>query len=386
MDSIDLNKRRWPFGRRQVEDRALTRETVPGVFFPDTAAGVPVTERSAMSITDVFGCVGWLARTASTLPLHGYRRLEPTGRERVDAPLLETPAPGLTQSAFTAQCVQSLALWGETFVGLVHNGDEVAYLRTLRPDAVEVKIGSDGEPTYVWSIGDKRYELGREDVIHARLLSSLDGVRGMSPIAACREELGLSRALAGHASNTASAGYNPAGIVGLPETIGDAEGEEHAKEMQKRWDGRSATPNRIEFVTGEVTYTAVSTPARDAEFVAQRQLSTVAVCRIFGLFPWMIAAPSGDSNTYANVEGQAQAAITFSLSPYLVALEQAFTGHGTLLPPGRTYAQYVREALMQPDHAGRATFYTAALDEKHGWMTRAEVRDREDLPPEGATS
>ncbi|HEY4098381.1 MAG TPA: phage portal protein [Baekduia sp.] len=381
MDPIDLNtRRRWPFGRRKVEDRALTRESVPGVFFPDTAAGAPVTERSAMSITDVYGCVGWLARTASTLPLHGYRRLEPTGRERVDAPLLDIPAPGLTQSAFIAQSVQSLALWGETFIGLVHNGDEVAYLRTLRPDAVEVKIASNGEPTYVWSVGEKRYELGREDVIHARMLSTLDGVRGLSPIASCREELGLSRALSGHASSTAAAGYNPAGVVGIPD---GPEAEETAKEMQRRWDGRGTVPNRIEFVTGDVSYTAVSSPARDVEFVAQRQLSTVAVCRIFGLFPWMIAAPSGDSNTYANVEGQAQAAVTFSLSPYLVALEQAVSAHQTLLPPGDTFARFVREALMRPDHAGRATFYTAALDEKHGWMTRREVRDLEDLPPEG---
>lgn len=38
--------------------------------------------------------------------------------------------------------------------------------------------------------------------------------------------------------------------------------------------------------------------------------------------------------------------------------------------------------MLRPDSAGRAAFYTAALDPITGWMDRNEVRRLEDLPPE----
>jgi hypothetical protein len=47
--------------------------------------------------------------------------------------------------------------------------------------------------------------------------------------------------------------------------------------------------------------------------------------------------------------------------------------------------QFVRfevDALLRPDSAGRAAFYTAALDPVTGWLDRVEVRRLEDLPPE----
>lgn len=384
------NQQRGGWFRRRrgehAEQRALTRETLPDVMFPDSPSGSTVTTRNAWGAADVFACVRVLSLTASTLPLHAYRRAA-SGRQRVAAPLLDSPAPGVTQSSFIAQAVLHLALWGEVFVGAFAAGDELAFLSCLAPDQVDVRVGRDGEPLYIWTPpGGKSgpRELDRGDVMHARM-TSLDGVRGASPIAVCRDALGLSRSLSTHASKAAAGGFRPDGVV----SIGGygPEAEETAQKTQEAWEKRHAAPGRTAFVTGEVTYTAVSSPARDVELVAQRQLSTVEVCRIFGVQPWMIAAPAGDSMTYANTESQAQAFVTFALSPYLVALEQAVSAYeGPLLPAGDTYVQFERGALLQPDHAGRAAFYAAALDPAKGWMRRDEVRALEDLPAESETT
>ena len=374
-------RRRW-FRRRgeHVEDRALTRDTVPAVFFRNGAAGEAVTTRNALAIADVFACVRVLSMTAGTLPLHAYRRGD-RGRERVTSALLEHPSPGMPQGTFVAWCVTTLALWGECFIGKYRGPDgAVQMLGLLAPDRVDVTIGADGEPVYAYTdpaTGRPRV-LSRADVIHVRLLTT-DGVRGISPIGQCRESLSLAMSLTKHAGENAASGYRPDGVVSIQAGPG---ADEVAANLQTRWTERHKQPGRTAFVTSEVTYTPVGLPARDAQFVEQQQWSTLTVCRVLGVPPWMIGASSGDSMTYSNTESQGQAFVKFGLTGYLSPLEAALSLDADVMPPGDTYCGFVLDALLRPDSAGRATFYTAALDEKHGWMTRAEVRGLEDLPPE----
>jgi HK97 family phage portal protein len=361
----------WPFSRKRapVEERALTRETVPAIFFRHGAAGEPVTTRNALAVADVWACVRVLAQTAGTLPLHAYRRTG-AGRERVRCELLEQPSPGMPEGTFVAWAVLTLALWGECFVGKYRSGDRLVALGLLAPDRVEVTLGHDGEPVYgyVDPVAGAPRLLTRADVCHVRLLTT-DGVRGVSPISQCRDALSAAVAMSRHAGDSASSGYRPDGVVTVREGPG-------------AWEDKHSKPGRTAFVTSEVTYTPVGLPAKDAEFVAQRQLSTVEVCRIFGVPPWMVGAPSGDSLTYANTEGQASAFVKFGLAGYIAPLEQALSLDRDVMPPGDTYCAFGLDALLRPDSAGRAAFYTAALHPETGWLTRAEARALEDLPTE----
>ena len=107
------------------------------------------------------------------------------------------------------------------------------------------------------------------------------------------------------------------------------------------------------------------------------------VARIFRVPPWMIGADPGESLTYSNVESQSLSFVTYSLRPWLVAIEQAISADADLCP-GSLYVEFLLDALLRADSAARASFYTAALDPLTGWMTRQEVRERENLEPEPA--
>jgi phage portal protein BeeE len=61
------------FGRRKIEDRALTRDTIPSVFLPDQSAAA-VGPRAATRLGDVYAAVRVLADSAASLPLIAYRR------------------------------------------------------------------------------------------------------------------------------------------------------------------------------------------------------------------------------------------------------------------------------------------------------------------------
>lgn len=349
----------------------------------DTASGAAVTPRSALAIADVWSCVRVLADAAAMCPLIVYRD-GPGGRERVsDGPsgLLRAPAPGVTQPSLVMQLVAHLALWGEAFVGMYRQGGEVAQLGLLSPDRVAVTIRS-GEPSFDYTDTSGSVQaLTRADVIHVRGMS-LDGVRGVSPVGLCRDALGLAASLSDHASAVMANGAIPKGLLRVPAGPG---GTELAENLSAAWQtrhGGTRSAGRVAVVTGEVSFDPVSMPLADAEFVAQRKLSTAEVARIFRVPPWMIGAESGDSLTYSTTESQAAAFVKFGLGPWLRVIEEAVTASELMLPG--TYAEFLTEGLLRADSAARADFYAKALDPATGWMTRAEVRERENLPREEA--
>lgn len=359
----------------------LTTAGVPATMLTPTASGQTVTAASALAIADAYACVRALADAAASLPLIAYRRT-PAGRERLDggvADLLDRPAPATTQANLVGQLVAHLNLHGNAFLGKFRNGEgEVEQLALLDPERVKVELRG-GMPLYTVHGPDGAPSVhNTADVCHVRGLS-VDGLVGLSPVRQAREALGLSAALTEHAARLFQNDATPSGILrlgqGSPErlqAISDAWRERHAG---------TTNAHRVAVVTGEVNFEALSMPLADAQFLEQRKLSATEVARIFRVPPWIIGADAGSSMTYSNVEQQGLAFATYSLRPWLVAIEQALTGDPDLFGP-RTYCEFLLDALLRSDASTRASVYTAALNPQTGWMTRAEVRQLENLERE----
>lgn len=383
METVAPPRRRW--FRREREERALTRANLPAMMLPSTVAGSNVSPRTALAIADCYACVRALADAAASLPLHVYRR-GAGGRERVEgdvAELLRNPAPAITQSAFVSQLMAHLNLWGEAFIGRYRNGEgQVEQLAMISPERVHVELRG-GMPMYSISDEAGRFVVvGEQDVIHVKGLS-LDGLRGLSPIRQAREALGLAATLTEHSSRFFSNGARPTGVLKVPPGPAAEELIENLREGFEARHRGAANAGRIAVLSGEIGFEPISMPMADAEFMAQREYSTAEIARIFRVPPWMIGAKSGDSLTYSTVSEQSRAFVTYSLRPWLIAIEQSLTA--ALCPPAsRSYVQFELDALLRADPATRAEIYTAALNGETGWMTRDEVRRLEDLPAEEA--
>jgi phage portal protein BeeE len=74
-----------------------------------------------------------------------------------------------------------------------------------------------------------------------------------------------------------------------------------------------------------------------------------------------------------------------SLRPWLVLIEQAISADPDLCSQN-VYVEFLLDALLRADSATRADVYTKALNPATGWMTRAEVRQLENLEPEAASA
>ena len=352
METVSTPRRRW--FRREAEDRALTRSTVPSVFFGDTLAGPAVSTRSAMQIADVYACVRALVDAISTLPLIAYRRTE-DGRERDDGPLaqlLAAPAPGVPQYALLGHLASCLILHGDAFLGLFRDDEgRVAQLGVLDPERVSIEVRG-GLPLYVVVGADGRQQtVTQRDVLHLRSpLPASDGVRGLSPIRAAREAFGVASALTKQAAATAVNDARPTGVLKVPQ---GANGDETLDQLATAFHARHGGPEnagRIAVLRADVSFVPISMPLADQQFVAQRELSTREIARIFRVPPEHIGADSGSSMTYANVESRNLAFVQHALRPWLVAIEQSVSGHPDLCPQGsRLYVEFLLDALLRGD-------------------------------------
>jgi HK97 family phage portal protein len=260
----------------------------------------------------------------------------------------------------------------------------VEQLGVIPPDRVQVQLVG-GKPLYVLSHLDGRQTTHDEnDVVHIRTaLTSSDGVTGLSPVAQCREALGLARALGEQASALVANDATPLGVLTVPAGPGDEDLLENLRGAMEKRHGGPRNRGRVAVLSGDVAFSAISLSPVDAEFIAQRRLSTAEIARLFNVPPWLINAESASSLTYSNSESQLMAFQKVALAPLLCAVEQAITNSRLCVGPDK-YVEFLADGFLRADSVARAQVYTAALDPVTGWMTRPEARARENLPAEAA--
>ena len=156
------------------------------------------------------------------------------------------------------------------------------------------------------------------------------------------------------------------------------------EDIRSDWESKFVTTDnsgKLLIVTGDdpVDYSQLSLSMVDAEFVAQRQLSTQEICRIFRIPPHLVGAPVAHSLTYNNAEMEALDFLKFSLGPVLRLIEQVITAD-TDLSPATVFVEFLLDDLLRADSLSKATYYGQAI--ASGWMTIEEVRQRENLPTE----
>lgn len=377
-----LTMRERIFG--STEDRTLTKESVPPVMLKSIPAG-SITPNNGLDVADVYACVRALADAAASLPLVPYQR-DSSGRKRLPdtervSELLLHPAPATTQAAMIGQAVAHLNCHGNAYVGKFREGEEVVQLGLLAPDRVQVERRA-GQPIYHYAQRTgERLTLTTRDVVHIKGLST-DGMLGLSPIRQARVALGLSGQLTEHASYFFANDARPSGVLKVKRFAGSE--SEDMDELKAGFNAEHAgakNAHKIAVLAGDVDFVPFSIPLDDAQFLDQRKLSAVEVARIFRVPPWMIGADAGASKTYSNVEQEALHFVTYSLRPWLVCIEQALSGDPDLFLPHQ-YCEFLLDALLRADSKIRSEVYTRALDPITGWMTRAEVRERENLDPE----
>ena len=370
---------------RGPEDTLAFREAFVGAR---ASTGERVSIDRAMHLGPVFAAVQLRSRSVGKLPLKTYRRIPTGGRaeawqEPVYALLHDEPNPEMSGVNLWSLVETHLSTWGNAYVGKEMTGGRVTALWPMYPERME-QVYREG--------GVKRFRYRREsgdlaeytgaDLLHFMGIS-LDGLTGMSPIGYAREAIAAGLAAEVFAGSFFENSAVPRGVIKVPGELDNEATERLAASWNAAHRGRK-NMHKVAVLEGGAEFLPISMPLEDAQFVEQAKLSVQQVARILGVPPELIGGDSGGSLTYSTVEGQSLHFLTHGLSWDLALIEQTLARDRALFPAGprAIYPEFLADAMLRTDMKTQAEVDAQALDPVKGWMSRAEVRARRNLPPE----
>lgn len=347
-----------------------------------TKAGVRITAKNALSIGIVWSCVKVLSESAAGLPLKlyddagGVRELSSDKRE---IRLLSKPNPYITRLNLLKSIVVNMALQGNAFV-LIERNDGGQWIG-LTPVPVEsVQIDTDDDLIYVVTLGGESTPVSPENMLHFKLFSN-DGVVGMSPVEYQAETMGLAKAGQDWSAHFMRKGGFTGGYVVYKEFLTKEQHDQVIKKFPDIRQGNVADIGKMAILQGGPEIKPAGLSQKDAQFIESQQFQDEVLAGIWGV-PLYLANRAGKTSILgSNLEQQVSGFVTFGLKPYLDAIESEI--NDKLYSGSTMFVEFVVEGLLRADSASRATYYSAALGGSggSGWMSIAEVRRKENLPP-----
>lgn len=352
-----------------------------------SASNVVVTDERAMMVSAVFACVRLLVQTGATMPLGFYTRTE-SGREPLSPDhqlcqlLKYRPNNFMTAKEFRQAMWTQRVLWGNAYALIRWMNDRPVALTPLKPEYMTVERGDEGLMyNYATQTGTKHY--AQRDIFHLKGWSA-DGITGLSALGYARESLGLSVA----ADQSASKAINGHANAVL-EVDGYPTDEQRAK-LRELYGGRKPSDlyeadGGLMITVGGMKYKGVSIPPDDLQLLESRQFQIPEICRFFGVPAVMVDGSAGATAAWpASYEQQVLSFLQFGLKPYLEEWEDKTVDSLVTGPDRRQiYIEHNVEGLLRADSGARANFYATAL--QNGWMSRSEVRAKENLPQKDGT-
>lgn len=341
-------------------------------------SSVRVTERLALSIAAVYRALAVYADLIGTMPVRRFRGES----ERLDLPQFVVHPAG-AEVGWTdeiGQIVWSVLLRGDAIL-VPTSYDSTGYPATfvvLDPGRVEAKYDADGRPSYRYRANgglDLLWENPSPlELLHIRWQRPPGELCGVGILDANAYPGGsLSGAwAANYFASEMMSNPSPPAVLTHPLRLN----AQQALDLQQQWStsvGRSRSVPAV--LSGGITFAPLALSARDAQLMETRRWNATEIATMFGLPPYMLGGSTGDSLTYATVEGEMIRLWTTALMPMTVRLERALSAW---LPNGQRL-RFVPDALLRSQTLDRFNAHKLALDA--GFETIPEVRDLENLPP-----
>ena len=355
-------------------------------LFGSSLGGKSVDTTTALQLSVVFACVKILAESIACLPLHVYETDGKGNKSLATShPLyfLLHDAPNSEMSAynFKETTVLHLVLQGNSYSQIARdNKGKITGLFPLLPDRMTVKRADSGERiyTYMPNKGENDHftktakaEFKERDILHIPALS-FDGLYGYSPIAMAKNAIGVAIACEEFGAKFFENDARPAGILKHPGTI------KNPDKLRDSWQTAFSGVNHGKTAVLEegVQYETISIPPDDAQFLDTRKFQIAEIARIYRIPLHLLNEL--DRATFNNISQMSLEFVTYTLTPWLVRLEQNF--NRALFKQeerGRYFTKFSVEGFLRGDYETRTNGYQKAI--QSGWLNVNEVRGLEDM-------
>lgn len=343
-----------------------------------TAAGVPVTEETALQLGVVYACVRILSDAVSCLPLQAVKLDGETRRVITSPQIIADPFGGESnptlptiREGISALMVSAL-LRGNGFCLITDRERRFgrpSRLVGLHPDTVQVDV-KDGARTYKVN----RVPVDPADMIHIPGMRMPGDPVGLSVLTYARQSIGLSLAAEEFGARFFGSGAHLSGLIEIPGDL-DKDKARGVKENFEASHSGLRHAHMIGVLTGGAKFTPVSVSPEDAQFLGTRAAQNLDLAMWYGIPPHMLGQVDRTTSWGKGIEEQTLGFLKFTLHAWIKRVEDAFS---SMLPQPQV-ARLNLDALLRPDTTARFNSYLVARTASI--LTPDEIRAKENCGP-----
>jgi HK97 family phage portal protein len=353
-----------------------------------TAAGISVTESSALEYSPIYTAVKILAETILSLPLIYYERIGDKEKKRaVDQPLYpilhDIANPEMSAPVFREVMQGHLGTWGNGYAEIEYDGaGRIKALWPLRPDKMTPeRVQGTGVLIYKYILpdwlGSKGVVLPASRVFHIPAFG-FDGIMGYSPIRYNRESIGLGMGQQEYSARLFSNDARP----GIVLKYGGVMNKNVKDRMREDWEEMHSgltNKHRIAILEDGLDIKEIGFPPQETQLIESRRFSLEDAARIYRIPMHMMGDLSRSTNN--NIEEQSQEFISYCIYPWLVRWEKQILLKLQTEPERKKYfAEFLVDGFLRADIEKRYKAYDIAW--RNSWINADEIREKENMNPQ----
>ena len=358
-------------------------------FFGRTTSGKVINEKNAMQASAVYACIRVLSETVASLPISVFSNGDDGGKiKEYDHPLYRIlhsePNPEMTAYTLKEVMMVHLLLYGNSYTQIIRDGaGRVVALYPLMPNCIEEERDENGKLQYIYQRSsdenpnmkdDARVVLKYEEVMHITAMS-MDGLVGSSIIASSKNSIAIALSAEEFGASFYKNGAYPGGVLEHPGVLKNPE------KVRESWNSiyqGSGNSHKIAVLEEGMHFSPITLNPDVLQLSETRHFQLEEIARIFRVPLHLIN--SLDHATYSNIEHQSIEFIKYSISPWVIRIEQEME-KSLLLPSekGKYTIKMNVDGLMRGDYKSRMEGY--AIGRNGGWLSTNDIREMENMNP-----
>lgn len=323
-----------------------------------SSSGITITVDRAMQVSAVFRCVNILANAMASMPLKLYMRT-PDGKEIAsDEPLYrvlhDRPNKWQTSVEWRAMMESHRCLRGNAY-SLIVSGSRgfASELIPLHPDRMKIEMLENGRLRYLYTDDSgKQIPYTQDQIFHLRGLS-IDGIYGLSVLAAARNAIGLTISTEDHGSRLFKNGARPGFALSSDEPI-KPEAADKVRESWERMHAGSENQHKTAILPYGLKPVQLGLTSDDAQFLETRKFELSDIARFFGVPPHKIY--DLERATFSNIEHQGLEFVQDTLLP-IARIWEAAISRDLIVDDEMYFAEFSFDFYLRGDSTARAAFY-----------------------------
>lgn len=363
-----------------------------------TLAGPSMTPESALKLIAINAAVRLKVNAVRSIPMLVFREGDDgfkdydEGRKNRYFPLVhEAPNPEQPADEMWSQVAGHLAyrangyLWKERHEGGIRDG-LVRGLWPVDPRRVAVKREKGVKVFEIWpapGTAGEMIKLTAADIIHIKGgFLSHDGLKGVTAVHQCREELASHAAVREYLAHHLGRGANFTGYLYNDDKDVEIDTPEREAIEQKliapTRGARGST--RVPLFNAALKWQQIGMTLADQQFIELMGFGVADCALLQGVPPTLLNAPvRSGALTYRTTAEEDQRFLKYGVSPDLTAIEGALAADSDLYAGSPDTPEFRREAHLAMDTIARYQAHALAI--RAGWKAPNEVRRAENMKP-----